>query len=122
MNNYIITDIAGVANLELAGLVTQKSSDIMTGNVKRTAGNSGRKDVTSGSKQKWEIRTQATIESFELYKKMYAYLKAKMWQKETIFLSILNGSISGYITMDSEADFRGKVKNRQYVSITIEEA
>ena len=122
MTNYIITDVVGVPNLAFAGIITQMTADTMTGVMKRTAGNSGRKDVTSGSKQRWEIKTQATTESLELYRKIYAYLKARMWQKESIFLEILNGSISGYITLEADRDIRGKNNTRQFVTMTIEEA
>lgn len=67
-------------------------------------------------KVKWT--TSANINSNEQFWRLYGYLKARMWQEETVFIDRLNAFVVGYLRIKTvTSQFAGAYKNRKSLEI-----
>lgn len=117
MKNYIIT--ADERQLEIPGIAKETFRNDTT-EPTMTADGTRRYDTSHGSSVIAEIETSPRQASNTAFQKLQGYLKGRAWQRETVYLDRLQGSIQAYIRISQvDTNMRGTIRNKRAMKIII---
>ena len=105
--------------IEIPKVYSDSVNDDITG-LQTTLGGLKIRKITNGSKNIIQLETRPA--EYAKIQKLYAYLKSRMWQKETIYIDSLKKEIMAYVEVKKIERNNSGDRNLYSLSIEIQEA